>query len=155
MAHCSTEAKVASILPDFARNAHGNLAEQNRLVGPQRGADTSRPANPAPLDAGAARPAAVAAVAAKPVAAAAPAAIALLQRNGCVVCHGVDNRIVGPAFREVAGKHGARPDAVAYLAGKIRSGGTGVWGAIPMPPQTLTEADTKAIAAWIADGAKK
>jgi cytochrome c len=97
----------------------------------------------------------VAAVAAKPVAAAAPAAIALLQRNGCVVCHGVDNRIVGPAFREVAGKHGARPDAVAYLAGKIRSGGTGVWGAIPMPPQTLTEADTKAIAAWIADGAKK
>ena len=155
MTNCGVEPKVASFLPDFARNSHGNLAEQNRLVGPQRGADTTRPSPPAPVDGSAARPVAMATAPAPRPAAAVPAAIALLQHNGCVVCHGVDNRIVGPAFREVAAKHGARPDAAAYLTGKIRAGGTGVWGPIPMPPQTLSEADAKLIAAWLADGAKK
>ena len=146
MKDCGTEPKVASFLPDFARNSHGNLAEQNRLVGPQRGADTTRPSGAAP-----ASPAGATAV----VALAAPPALALLQRNGCLVCHGVDTKIVGPAFRDVAGKHGARADAVPYLSGKIKAGGSGVWGAIPMPAQPLSAQDAQAIAQWIADGAKK
>jgi len=79
----------------------------------------------------------------------------VLQRNGCVACHGVDSKLVGPSFREVAGKHGARADAAAYLTGKIRAGGTGVWGSIPMPPQALSDEDAKAIASWIIEGAKK
>jgi S-disulfanyl-L-cysteine oxidoreductase SoxD len=150
MTNCATEPKVASLLPDFARNAHGNLAEQQRLVGPQLGADTTRPA-------GSARPGA-----ARPVAAAAPgapsaagqAALALARQHNCLACHGVDNRVVGPSLREVARKYAGRADALAYLAGKIKGGGQGVWGAIPMPAQTLSDADAQAIAQWMADGAR-
>jgi cytochrome c len=158
MTDCATEAKVASLLPDHARNAHGNLAEQNRGVGAQRGADTSRPA-PATLAEAASRAAAPAAVA---VVAAAPAAVkagaeglALAQKNGCTACHGLDNKLVGPGFVEIAKKQGARADAIEYLTGKIRNGGSGVWGAIPMPPQSLGEADAKTIAQWLAAGAPK
>jgi S-disulfanyl-L-cysteine oxidoreductase SoxD len=164
MKDCATEPKVASFLPDFARNAHGNLAEQNRLIGAQHGADTSAPegkaaTHGADMHAGMAMAPAVA-VAAKPAEAAKPAAggadakaaIALLTKYTCVACHGVDKKIVGPAFTDVAKKHAGKVD---YLAGKIKSGGSGVWGPIPMPAQTLPEADAKVIAAWIAAGAAK
>lgn len=152
MTNCGPEPQVASFLPDFARNNNGNLAEQQRMVGPQRGADTTRPpaANPAAA-------AAVAAAAAPRTATASPgaAALALAQKHTCTACHGVDAKIVGPGFREIAAKYGARADAKAYLATKIRSGGQGVWGSIPMPPQTLPDADLQAIADWLAAGAKK
>lgn len=145
MKNCAVEPRLASFLPDHARNAHGNLAEQNRLVGAQHGADTTRPPGAA-----AALPAAAAA--AKPPA---PAAVALLGKNGCTACHGMDTRLVGPGFAEIAKKYAGQADAQAYLGGKIRAGGTGVWGAIPMPAQALSEADAKSIAQWLADGAKK
>lgn len=74
----------------------------------------------------------------------------LLQKNGCTVCHGVSNKMVGPAFTEVAKKHAGKAE---YLAGKIKSGGSGIWGAIPMPAQTVSEADANSIAAWLASGA--
>ena len=87
--------------------------------------------------------------------AAAPAGLALAQKHGCTTCHGVGNKIVGPALRDVSAKHAARSDAVAYLTGKIKAGGSGVWGAVPMPPPALPEADAKLVAQWLADGAKK
>jgi cytochrome c len=147
MSNCATDPKVASMLPDFARNAHGNLAEQNRSVGAQHGADTT---HPAPTQLGAARTAqAVTVAAVSPNAAAA----ALMQKYSCVACHSVDARIVGPSFREVAGKYAQRGDAVAYLSSKIRLGGSGLWGAIPMPPQQLDDADARLIAQWLANGA--
>ena len=74
---------------------------------------------------------------------------------GCTACHAVDAKLVGPGLREVAKKYAGRSDAAAYLAGKIRGGGSGVWGAIPMPPQSLAEADAQSIAQWLADGARK
>ena len=157
MKDCVTEPNIASFLPDFARNNHGNLAEQQRGTGPQRGADTT---TPAPVNAAVAAAAAVTA-APKPAAAGAgsgtggAAALALAQKHTCTACHGADTKIVGPGFKEMAAKYAGRADAEAYLAGKIRAGGLGVWGAIPMPPQTLPEADLKAIAAWLAGGAKK
>jgi cytochrome c551/c552 len=171
--NCAPEPKVASSLPDFARNAHGNLAAQNRLVGAQLGADTTKPA-PATLAESAARAgelraaAAVAAgagaggaAAAAPGASAGPAAAAasggalgLARQHACTACHGVDSKLVGPSFQDIAGRHGARADAVDYLAGKIRAGGAGVWGSVPMPPQTLGEADARAIAQWLATGMK-
>jgi cytochrome c len=80
---------------------------------------------------------------------------ALLGKLGCLACHGLDSKLVGPGFKEVAGKYSARADAVTYLAGKIRSGGSGVWGQVPMPPQTLADDDAKRIARWLADGARK
>ncbi|MFT3666853.1 c-type cytochrome [Piscinibacter sp.] len=145
MKNCGVEAKVASFLPDFARNAHGNLAEQNRIVGAQHGADTTRPPGAAPA-------APAAAPAAKPEA---PAVQGLLAKHACTACHAVESKLIGPSFREVAAKYAGRADAAAYLAGKIRAGGSGVWGAIPMPPQSLAEADAQSIARWLAEGAGK
>ena len=83
------------------------------------------------------------------------AALALAQKHSCTACHGVDNKIVGPGFREIAAKYAGRADAEAYLAGKIKSGGQGIWGAIPMPAQTLPDSEAKLIAQWLATGAKK
>jgi len=164
MSNCGPEPKVASFLPDFARNNHGNLAEQQRMVGPQRGADTTRPA---PITAAAAVAAATAAtVAPRPAAAGAggggaggggggTAALALATRHACTACHGVENRIVGPSFKEIATKYAGRVDAEAYLASKIKGGGQGVWGTIPMPAQSLPDNEAKALAAWLVAGAKK
>lgn len=148
MRDCAAEPRVASQLPEHARNNHGNLAEQNRLVGAQRGVDTTRPAG-SPV-------AVVAAV--SPAAAARPAGDnaavqALLQKHACVGCHAVQTKLVGPALREIARKQGSRADAVAYLAARIRSGGSGVWGAVPMPPQALPDEDARSIAQWLAAGA--
>ncbi len=148
MKDCVSETKVASFLPDFARNQHGNLAQQNRSIGAQRGADTTQPPAASLAD-----PRLVAATATAPAANAGAAALALTQKFGCVACHGVENKIVGPAFRDVARKYGDRTDAVAYLADKIRSGGSGLWGPIPMPEQNLNQADAKVIAQWLATGA--
>ncbi|MES2098303.1 MAG: c-type cytochrome [Pseudomonadota bacterium] len=152
MKDCASEPKVASFLPDFARNQHGNLAEQNRSVGAQHGADTTKPpaANPAAARLALGTPASTVPTAGG---AASASASALTQKYTCVACHGMENRIVGPGFREVARKYGDRTDAVAYLSGKIRSGGSGQWGAIPMPAQSLSEADARVIAQWLATGA--
>ena len=153
MKDCGVEPTLASFLPDFARDAHGNLSEQNREVGAQLGADTSRPASAAPIQRGAlaaAPPVKVGAASGD-----AAAATALTQKHNCVACHGVNNRIVGPGFREIAQKYAGRTDAAGYLAAKIKAGGAGVWGSTPMPPQTLAEADAKLIAQWLADGAKQ
>jgi cytochrome c len=81
--------------------------------------------------------------------------VALAGKYACTACHGMENKIVGPGFAEIAKKHAGRADAEAYFAGKIKSGGQGVWGAIPMPAQTLPEADARALAQWLAGGAKK
>jgi S-disulfanyl-L-cysteine oxidoreductase SoxD len=149
MKDCAPEPKLASLLPDFARNAHGNLAEQNRLVGPQKGADTTRPEGKAAPGASQG----VAPPAAKPEAASeGKAPTALLNKHNCLACHGMDKKVVGPGMNEIARKHAGKTD---YLAGKIRSGGVGVWGQIPMPPQSLPEADAQVIASWLSKGAAR
>jgi len=76
----------------------------------------------------------------------------LLNANACNGCHAVDKRIVGPSFREVAAKYAGDRDAPARLVTKIRGGGQGVWGAVPMPPNpALPEAELQRIAAWVLD----
>jgi len=133
------------------------------MVGPQHGADTTKPE---PKGAGAAAAAATVAAAApakeqaKPAAAAKPATggadskatLALLSKYSCTACHAMDKKLVGPSFADIAKKHAGKAD---YLAGKIKSGGSGVWGPIPMPAQSLSEAEAKTIAAWLAAGAGK
>ncbi len=142
MSDCPVDAKVTSMLPDFARNAHGNLAEQNRPVGAQRGANTAAAAaakvGAAPQDAPAAPPAA------------GRMPVDLLQKNSCTACHAPDRKLVGPSWAEVARKHAGKGD---YIAGKIRSGGAGNWGSIPMPPQSITAEEAVRIAEWLAAGA--
>jgi S-disulfanyl-L-cysteine oxidoreductase SoxD len=151
MKDCVKAVTVTSSLPEYARNQHGNLAEQKRTFGPVRGIDTTR------YDAGKAT---VASAAAAPAAAAASAVATakpqdLLARNACTACHAVDSKVVGPSFREIAAKYGSRADAEAYLAKKIKEGGQGAWGAIPMPPQpALKDDDARTLARWIVAGAK-
>jgi cytochrome c551/c552 len=150
MKDCPVETTIRSFLPDFARDAHGNIAEQNRVIGPVRGADTTRPPPKGPV--GSTPPPA-------PVVAPAAPGVkdtkALLAANSCTACHGMTNKIVGPGFTEILAKHKGRADLEGYLTGRIQSGGSGVFGAVPMPPQPqLSEADARSIAKWIVDGAK-
>ncbi|MFA9273801.1 MAG: c-type cytochrome [Candidatus Aquirickettsiella gammari] len=148
--------EISSTLPDFARNAHGNLSEQNRVIGAVRGADTTKPAPTAAVSGNVVKPAAATAPAAPAKEAAAVNDVKpLLSKNSCTACHGLKNKVVGPGFNEIAAKYKTKADAESYLAEKIKAGGSGVWGAIPMPPQAqLKDADVKAIAAWIVAGAK-
>ena len=151
MTNCATEVTLGSFLPDFARDAHGNIFEQNRLVGPVRGAVTTEPA---PLTLTAAR-AKVTGGAVAPQVPKQADIKALLASNACTACHGMKAKLVGPGFAEIADKYASQADATVYLAGKIKQGGSGVWGAVPMPAQAqLTDAEAAAIADWIAQGAK-
>ena len=78
---------------------------------------------------------------------------ALAQKSGCLACHAVDKKVVGPAYQDVAKKYaGMKPEE---LAKRIKSGGSGHWGPVPMPPQAaLSDADAKTLAAWVLGGAK-
>ena len=79
---------------------------------------------------------------------------ALAQKSGCLACHAVDKKIVGPAYQEVAKKYASSMEA-DDLAKRIKSGGSGHWGPVPMPPQAaLSDADAKTLATWILGGAK-
>ena len=79
----------------------------------------------------------------------------LAKKNNCLACHAVDKKLVGPAYQDVAKKYAGQADAEATLAKNIKAGGSGKWGPIPMPPQAqLSDADAKALAAWVLGGAK-
>ena len=75
---------------------------------------------------------------------------ALAKSKNCMACHAADKKLVGPAYKEVAKKYAGDAKAVDMLATKIVKGGSGVWGAIPMPANTqVSEADAKKLAAWV------
>jgi cytochrome c len=139
MKNCKTEVRIGSVLPDYARDAHGNLFDQNRSFGPVRGIKTGG-------------------AAAAPVAATASAdsgPLDLATRSGCMACHGVNNRIVGPGYNEVQARYKDQPDAAARLALKVKNGGQGVWGSVPMPPNgEMKDADINTLVAWILSGAR-
>lgn len=79
----------------------------------------------------------------------------LAKKHSCVACHAVDKKVVGPAYQDVAKKYAGQKDAVAALSESIRKGGSGKWGPVPMPAQPgPSDADVKALATWIAGGAK-
>lgn len=74
----------------------------------------------------------------------------LLGGNGCTACHAVDRKVVGPAFREVAAKYAGDAGAAARLAAKIKAGGQGSWGNVPMPPNpALSEQDLGVLVNWV------
>lgn len=82
---------------------------------------------------------------------------ALAKKSGCLACHRTDKDGVGPAYRRVAKKYEGQKDVEARLAASITNGGSGKWGAIPMPPKgnnpNLPAADIRTLAKWIASGA--
>lgn len=81
---------------------------------------------------------------------AAMASADLAKAKNCMACHAVANKLVGPAYKDVAAKYAGQKDAEAKLVTKVIKGGSGVWGAIPMPanPQ-VSEADARTLVKWI------
>src|SRR5262245_17366894 len=74
----------------------------------------------------------------------------LARRHACFACNPVDRRMVGPSYRNVARKYRADKDAAAKLAAKVKSGGQGVWGNVPMPPNAaVPDADIATLVKWI------
>lgn len=142
MRDCAPAARLASEIPDYARDSHGNLAEQRVDRRSTSGAATQ-------------------AAAAADAGTIAAAGIDLARRSGCMACHNVTTAIVGPAFRDVAQRYrsdasGVRsPDTNAKLVNKVRNGGGGAWGAVPMPAQAqLSEVDARNVVEWILAGAR-
>jgi cytochrome c len=75
---------------------------------------------------------------------------ALATAKNCMACHAVDKKLVGPAYKDVAAKYAADKTAADKLAAKILKGGSGVWGAVPMPANAqVNEAEAKKLAAWV------
>jgi len=81
----------------------------------------------------------------------APAAEELAKKDGCLLCHAVDKKVVGPAYKEVAAKYKGDKSMEAKLIEKVKKGGSGVWGQIPMPPNSpqVKDEDIKTIVQWI------
>jgi len=74
----------------------------------------------------------------------------MMQKDGCSACHAVDKKVLGPAYQDVAAKYRGDAGALARLTQKVKMGGTGVWGQIPMPPNSqVSDADIKALVSWI------
>ena len=78
------------------------------------------------------------------------AAEALAQKSGCIACHQVEKKVIGPAYKDVALKYKTDKDAHAKLSEKVKKGGSGVWGQVPMPPNPqVSDADIKTLVSWI------
>ena len=76
----------------------------------------------------------------------------ILKKANCLTCHTVDKKLVGPSYKEVSAKHKGQADAVAKLMDKVRKGGQGVWGPVPMPPtgpDKISDADLKSAIEWV------
>jgi len=73
----------------------------------------------------------------------------LAAKYNCTACHAADKKIVGPSYKEVAAKYAGDSGAAAKLQQKVKNGGSGVWGAIPMPPNNVPDADLKTLVEWI------
>lgn len=83
-------------------------------------------------------------------AAATDAGADLAKARTCMACHNVTRKVVGPSFQDVAKKYAGNPAAEAMLAAKIRKGGSGVWGPVPMPANPrVSETEAQALAKWV------
>jgi len=75
---------------------------------------------------------------------------ALAKKHNCLACHATDKKLVGPSYQEVAAKYKGQKDAEAKLVAKVKNGGAGAWGQVPMPPNaSVPEADIKALVKWV------
>jgi cytochrome c len=133
MKDCATDVHLASVFPEFARGSHGDLAQQNRLVGATASTPVAKAEAPPEI-----------------VAQAATAPADLARSRGCLACHAVDRKVVGPSFKDIAAKYKGDAGAPAKLAEKIRGGSSGAWGSIPMPRNSsVTPAEAATLAQWI------
>jgi cytochrome c len=147
MKDCRIEIGLSSALPDFARGAHGNLAEQQRVVGPARGLDTDTTIKVAALVTGRDSAGEVTRNTTGEV------VHELARKSNCTACHQIDKRVIGPSFHEIAAKYSSDADMESRLVAKVKQGGTGVWGSVPMPPNAIRLEDIQTLVKWILSGA--
>ena len=135
MRDCTKEERPVLEMPEHARDAHGDVALQMRSIGPTEGAPAkAKPDTTLAVVSGGGD---------------------LAKSAGCTVCHGATQRVVGPAFREIRDRYANDALAGQRLAARVRSGGSGAWGEVPMPPQPqVNETDAEAIVKWILGGAR-
>ncbi|SAL42117.1 cytochrome c class I [Caballeronia arvi] len=80
--------------------------------------------------------------------------MAVARSNACMGCHAIDRKLVGPSFQQIAEKYKGQPQASVQLEKKVKNGGAGVWGPIPMPSHPrMNDADIKTVVAWVLAGA--
>lgn len=78
------------------------------------------------------------------------AALDIAKKNGCLACHSLDTKMVGPSWRDVGKKYAGDAEAENKLVAKVKKGGKGVWGQVPMPPNvTVKDADVRALVAFV------
>ncbi len=129
MNNCSGEVRIVSSLPDYARATHGNLADQMRSLGPTRGVVTLSGSR-------------------------SPSMRALAESSGCLACHGLSAKVIGPGLSEIAAKYRQDAEAESRLAESVKKGGQGSWGSVAMPPHShLKDDDIRALVKWILGGA--
>ncbi len=85
----------------------------------------------------------------------APKAMDIAQKHACLNCHSIDQKIVGPAYKDVAAKYKGNAKAQEMLMAKVKKGSSGVWGSIAMPPSQIGDSDLKIVIQWILAGAPK
>jgi cytochrome c len=74
----------------------------------------------------------------------------LAKSKNCMACHAVNNKVVGPAYKDVAAKYAGQADAEDKLTHKVLKGGSGVWGAVPMPANNqVSEAEARTLVKWV------
>ena len=73
----------------------------------------------------------------------------LAKAKNCMSCHAIDKKLVGPAYKDVAAKYKGDKGAVDKLAAKVKAGGKGAWGEIPMPPNNVTPEEAKKLVTWV------
>ena len=74
----------------------------------------------------------------------------LAKKNACTACHAIDKKLVGPAYKDVAAKYKGDKTAEAKLIEKVKKGGSGVWGQVPMPPNSnVKDEDIKTLVKWV------
>jgi len=145
MTNCTKHITIGSTLPDYARNAHENLALQNRPYGPYRGVDTTKPALAKLPGKGLMAVSMSAADSITPE--------GLFKKHNCATCHAPASRAIGPAISEVAAKYKGQADAMKKMHTKVKVGGAGVWGSIPMPPHAhVSDGDIEVLVKWMLTG---
>jgi len=125
MTNCAAEVRLSSEIPDYARDSHGDVAQQTGRATGDGGASAGVSGTLAPAE--------------------------LAARAGCLACHGVTNGVIGPAFADVAQRYRNDPTAADRLLRKVQAGGAGSFGTVAMPAQRLPERDLRTLIDWILD----
>jgi cytochrome c len=155
MKDCVSHPKITSSLPDLARNAHGNIQQQNRTFGAVRGVDTSKPAITSTNNSHTKHEQSVMNQAVVETGMNTGSQVKLdvldiAKKSNCLSCHGINTKIIGPAFSDISVKYKSDPNAEKRLVEKVRNGGSGSWGAIAMPAQVqVTNEDIRLLVNWV------